>query len=184
METLQLVYLGMLIAGGIFLLISIFGGDIDSDIDIDLGDADFDISNVETETESVSVFSMRTLATFLLGAGIAGWTAFNSGAAIGWQIFWGFFAGIFIAFLYYLVMKGLYALQGSSTPSAVELIGKEGVVTIPTTSTGVAQIRLATKNGNVEYTCKEINGKTLKQNDTVKVTSTSMGVGTLSVEKI
>lgn len=184
METLQLIYLAMLITGGIFLLISIFGGDVDSDINIDIGDPDFDISNVETEAESVSVFSMRTLATFLLGAGVAGWTAFGSGAGIGMQIFWAFFAGIVIAFLYFLVMKGLYSLQGSSTPSAAELIGKEGVITIPTTSTGVAQVRLATKNGNVEYICKEINGKKLAQNDIVKVTSTSMGVGTLSVEKV
>lgn len=181
METLQLIYIAMCFAGGVFLLISIFGGDLDSDFDLDLGDGDFDAA---TDSESVSVFSFRTIATFLLGAGIGGWSAFGAGAVIGWQIFWAFFAGLVIAALYFLVMKGLYSLQGSSTPSASELIGKEGVITIPTTSTGVAQVRIATKNGNVEYTCKEVNKKDLKQNDTVKITSSSMGIGTLSVEKV
>ena len=174
METLQIIYLVLSLVGGLFLVISIFGGDVDADIDLDVGNVDFDISDAESPAESVTIFSLRTLATFLLGAGIAGWTSFNNGAPLGWQIFWGFFAGALIAFLYYLVMRGLYSLQGSSTPSASELIGKQGIITIPTTSTGVAQVRLATKNGNVEYTCKEVKGKKLDQNDVVKVTSASM----------
>lgn len=186
METLQIIYLAMAVVGGIFLALSIFGGDVDGDLslDLDIGDPDFDVSSAESGTDSVSVFSIRTAATFLLGAGLAGWTSFNQGAGLGWQIFWGVIVGVIIAGLYYLVMKGLYAMQGNSTPSAAELMGKEGIITIPTTTTGVAQVRLATKNGNVEYTCKEINKKNLKQNDSVKVTSVTMGIGTLGVQKI
>jgi membrane protein implicated in regulation of membrane protease activity len=184
METLQIIYLILALVGGLFLVISIFGGDADADIDLDVGNVDFDISDAESPSESVTIFSLRTLATFLLGAGIAGWTSFNNGAPLGWQIFWGFFTGAIIAFLYYLVMRGLYSLQGSSTPTASELIGKQGIITIPTTTTGVAQVRISTKNGNVEFTCKEKDNKILKQNDTVKITSTKMGLGTLGVEKI
>ena len=183
METLQIVYIGMFVVGAIFLLISIFGGDTDG-IDLDVGDVDFDIADAESPTDSVSLFSIRTLATFLVGAALGGWTAFRNGSEIGGQIFWAFFIGLIIAGLYYLVFRGMYAMQGSSTPSAAELIGKEGNITIPTTSTGIAQVRVATKNGLVEYQCKEINGKKLKQNDTVRVTSTTLGIGTLGVEKV
>ena len=184
MEKLQILYIILAIVGAFFLVLSIFGGDGDVEVDLDVGDIDFDISDAESPSDSISVFSIRTLATFLLGFGIAGWTVMNGGGGIGAQILAGFGAGLFISFLYFLVMKFMYSMQGSSMVSMANLVGKEGIITIPTTNTGVAQVKVSTEAGFKEYTCKEVKDRKLKHNEKVKITSGSIGLGTLEVEKV
>lgn len=104
METLQIIYTAFAVVGGLFLLLSLFstdeGIDIDLNIDIEIEEPDFDISD--------RVFSLRTISIFLLGGGVAGWTAFNAGATLGMQIFWAFITGILIAAIYYFVIQRLY----------------------------------------------------------------------------
>jgi hypothetical protein len=103
---------------------------------------------------------------------------------VGWQIIAGFGAGLFISFLYFLVMRFMYSMQGSSMVSMANLVGKEGIITIPTTNTGVAQVKVSTEAGFKEYTCKEVKDRKLAHNETVKITSGSIGLGTLQVEKV
>ena len=184
MENLQVLYIILAAVGAFFLVLSIFGGDADAEVDLDVGDVDFDISDAESPSESVSVFSIRTLATFLLGFGIAGWSVMRGDGGIAAQILAGFGTGLVISFLYYLVMKFLYGMQGSSMATAASIIGKQGVITIPTTKTGIAQVKVKTVAGYSEYTCKEATGKKLTQNETVKITSVEAGMGSLTVEKV
>lgn len=183
MEPLQIMYIIMFGVGFLFLMLSIFGGDVDGDIDLDISDGDLDISDAESGADSPSLISIRTLATLLLGFGGAGWVVMRSGGGTGSQILWGFIVGLVITGLYFLAMKGFYAMQGDSMISAASLIGKEANVTIPTTSTGVVQVKVSTNSGMKEYTAKEKNGKKLGMNDTVKITSVPMGSGILTVEK-
>ena len=182
MEPLQIAYIIMFGVGFIFLMLSIFGGG-DAELDLDVGNAEFDISDAESPTDSPSLISIRTLATLLLGFGAAGWVVIRSGGGIGSQILWGFVAGLVISFLYYIAMKGFYAMQGNSMVSAASLVGKEASVNIPTTSTGIVQVKVSTNSGMKEYTAKEKNGKKLEMNETVKITSVPMGSGILTVEK-
>jgi len=183
MESLQILYIVLAAVGMLFLMISIFTGG-EADLDLNVGDADFDVSDAESGSDSVAIFSIRTLSTFLLGFGIAGWTVMRGDGGVFAQLLAGFGAGLAISFLYFLVMKGMYAMQGSSMATTKDLIGKQGTITIPTTKTGIAQVRLATVSGNSEYTCKEVKGRKLKQNDTVTVITADMGIGTLVVEKV
>lgn len=184
MEKLQILYIILAIVGAFFLVLSIFGGDGDVEVDLDVGDVDFDISDAESPSDSVSVFSIRTLATFLLGFGIAGWSVMRGDGGVAWQIVAGFGTGLVISFLYFLVMRFLYGMQGSSMVSVASLVGKEGIITIPTTTTGVAQVKVSTESGFKEYTCKEVKDRKLAHNETVKITSGSIGLGTLQVEKV
>ena len=182
MESLQILYIILAGVGAFFLLFSIFAGG-DAEIDLDVGDIDFDISDAEAGADSASVFSLRTLATFLLGFGLAGWIAFRGEHGIGIQIISGFTTGLLISFLYFLVMKLMYGMQGSSIVSSRTLIGKQGIINIPTTSIGIAQLKVTTHSGFQEYSCKEKNDTKLKQNDLVNIIS-DLGGGTLLVEKV
>jgi len=184
MEPLQILYIVLAAVGTVLLLISLFGMDAEMDVDLDVGNPDFDISDVESGETSVSLFSLRTLATFILAFGIAGWSVLRGDGAVVWQIFAGFGAGLVVSFLYYSVMKFLYSMQGNSMTTAASLIGKAGTITIPTTSTGVAQVRVETLSGLSEFTCKEKTGKKLHKNDTVKITSVETGMQSITVEKV
>jgi len=181
MEKLQILYILLAAVGAFVLVLSIFGGEADAEIDIG---GDFDISDAESPSDSVSVFSLRTLATFMLGFGMAGWSVMKGDGGITAQILAGFGAGLVISFLYYLVMRFFFSMQGSSMPTAKAIMGKQGIVAIPTTSTGVAQIKVKTVTGYSDYTCKEVNGKKLAQNDIVKITSVENGMAVIIVEKI
>ena len=184
MEKLQILYIVLAAVGAVLLLLSIFGGDAEAEIDLDIGDPDFDISDVESGTDSVSLFSIRTLATFILGFGVAGWSVIRLDGGVTWQILAGLVAGTIIAFLYFIVMKFLYSMQGNSMATAASLIGKEGTITIPTTTTGVAQVRINTVSGLSEFTCKEKSGKKLRKNQSVKILSVDAGMQSITVEKV
>ena len=178
MTNLQIMYIIFSGVGAFFLLISMFGGDVDGDIDI----GDGDISDGDSGTESTSVFSIRTIATFLLGFGVAGWLAIRGGYGVTGQLISGFITGLIITSLYFLVMKFIYSMQGSSMVSSSNMIGKKGIINIPTTNTGIAQFKISTGSGFHEYSCKEENDIKLKQNDTIEIIS-DLGGGTLLVKK-
>lgn len=178
MET-QILYFIFAGIGIIFLLLSMFGGDFHSDINFEIGH-DFDISNAEVSSDSPKIFSIRSIATFLLAFGIAGLLCVYMHKGIAVQLISGFISGGIVTFLYFLVMKLMYSMQGDSGIETSSLIGKQAVVTTPTTSTGILQVKVLSENGN-EYTAREINGKILKQNETVKILAFSSGI--LTVEK-
>jgi len=182
MEPLNIMYLAFTFVGIVFLLLSIFGGG-DAEVDLDVGDVDFDVSDAEVGSDSVSVFSIRTLATFLLAFGIAGWSVVRGGGGLTAQLLSGFGAGVVVSFLYYLVMRFMYSMQGTSMVSAQSLIGGVGTISIPTTESGKGQVRVATNTGSTEYSCVELGGKKLKQNEQVNIVGL-IDAGTLMVEKI
>jgi membrane protein implicated in regulation of membrane protease activity len=178
----QTLYLIMALAGMVILVLSIFGGDADG-LDLEVGDVDFDISDAEVGNDSVSLFSIRTLSTFLLGFGIAGWLTVKGEYTLTVQLITGFLSAFLITLLYFFVMKGMYSMQGSSMVSSIDMIGKRGVINVPTTSTGIAQMKINTNAGFHEYTVKEHENKKLNQNDLVEVIS-DLGGGNLLVKKI
>ena len=181
MGTMQILYIALFFVGAILLLVSILGGDVDGGVELDVGDPDFDVSSAEVGADSPSVFSFRTISVFLLGFGAAGWVVLRNGGSVTSQILWSLAVGLVFGALYFLVMKFMYSMQGSSTTSVSSAVGKTGIVIVPTTSTGIAQVKVKTDVGMSEYVCKEKDGKELHENDTVKVVSSSAGV--LVVEK-
>lgn len=182
MSGIEIMYLVFVLIGVVFLGISLISGGADLDLNLEVGDPDFDISDAEVVTDSPSVFSMRTISTFLLAFGIAGIVTVYNGGGLGAQISAGFIAGFTTAAFYFFVMKGMYSMQGSSNVDSSNMVGSIGTVTTPTTDTGICQVRVNSHVGAHEYTCREVNNKKLKQNQSVKVIQ-AFG-GTLTVESI
>ena len=180
MEYLNYVWIAMAAVGAIFLVLSIFGGDTDGIGDLD---GDFDISDTDVSVDSPSVFSIKFLATFFLAFGIADVVVFynGDGSNVWTQILWGVVSGGIVTVLYFFAMKFMYSQQGSSMSTAQSLIGKIAIVSIPTTDLGKGQVRIPTNTGNTEYSCVELSGKKLKQNQTVEVVSV-VDAGTLLVK--
>lgn len=173
MTALQIMYVTLSGIGALLLLLSIIG--IGDDLDLDVGDPEFDISDAEVSVDSPSVFSFRTLSTFLLTFGIAGMVSYHNGAGLSVQLISGFVVSLVVTFLYFLLMKGMYNMQGDSSVSSSQLIGKEAIVTTPSTSTGLIQVKFLSGT-NEEYTARETNSKKLKLNDKVKILSSNSGL--------
>lgn len=177
MSTLEIMYAVMAGIGAVFLVLSLIG--LDTEVELDIGETDFDISDAEVGVDSPGYFSMKTMATFLVAFGVAAYITISKGGGIPAQIGFGFLSGLGVSFLYFLVMKGMYAMQGDSSVSGNQLIDKVAIVTTPSVGTGICQIRFMAGTVNEEYTAREVNGVKLKQNDQVKVVANSGGMLTV-----
>lgn len=179
MSGLEIMYAVMTGIGAVILVLSLIG--LDTEVELDIGEANFDISDAEVGVDSPGYFSMKTMASFLVAFGIAAYITISKGGGIPLQILAGFGSGLMVSGLYFLVMKGMYAMQGDSSVSVETLIGKEAIVTTPTVGSGILQVRFMAGVVNEEYTAREVNNVKLIQNEKVKVLSVSGGI--LTVEK-
>lgn len=177
MSTIQIIYLVLGALGAIFLTLSIIG--MDGDVEVDIGDADVELSDAGVGVDSPSLISMRTIATFLLLFGIIGYLCDYMGYGTFIQLLISTGAGFGTALLYGLVMKGMYAMQGDSSVSSTTLIGKTVIVTTPTVSSGICQVKFMEVGVNDEYTAREIDNIKLKQHDTAIVKFSNGGILTI-----
>lgn len=166
-------YYVFLALGAVVLLITLFGGDAELDlgtpeldVDIDI-DVDPDAGNVD----EVSVFSMRTMAAAIMSFGIGGLIMLYNGYGVMGQVIVGIISGLGVGTLTYQLTKWLYSFQATSNVSLTSMIGKTGIITIGTTDTGKAQVKIDTSMGPREYLCKEVNNKKLTISDSVKIAS-------------
>ena len=163
------IYLGFLIIGALGLLSSLIFGEFshDGDIGHDLsGDAHGDSG----DADSPKLFSLRAIFAFLMAFAIGGGAMYLSDKSLGAQVIVGFLSGGGTAVLVYYFMKFLYSFQGNSNVDSNTFIGEIGTVTIPTTSTGLCQVKLNTQGANDSFMAQEENSKPLKQHDAVKIT--------------
>ena len=163
------LYIIFTLIGAAVLLFSLFGGDHHLEISSDAHDLQMDEHG--SDNDSPKVLSLRTIASFLLAFGVAGIICLYLGKGIGAQMFWGFLSGFLTVALVYSIMKLFYSQQGYSTFNLTELIGANCVVTVGTTSSGIASVRVLTPDGAREYTCREISGEKLERNDVVIIKS-------------
>lgn len=182
MTGFEIMYAAMAGIGAVFLILSLIG--LDGEVDIEIGEADFDISDAEVGVDSPGYFSMKTMATFLVCFGVAAYVTTFKGMGIPMQLVNGFLAGLVVSFLYFLVMKGMYAMQGDSSVSGATMLGKTAIVTTPTVGSGIAQVKFTSGGLNEEYTAREMNNVKLKINETVKVVSSNGGVLMVVKQKI
>jgi len=162
------LYLIFLAFGALGLLSSMIFGDIDADADLDMdagGDTD------SGDADGPRILSLRVIFAFLLAFGIGAGAVFLSKGTVGLQLAVGFGSGLLTAVGTFYLMKFLYSLQGNSNVNSDSFIGKTGVVTIETTSTGLCQVKLNSQGGDQLIMAREINGKKLKQHNTVEITS-------------
>lgn len=161
------MYLTFAIIGGILLVITIFTGG--EELDLDVGDPDFDIASAEVGSEAPSVVSLKTISTFLLAFGLGAMVAIHTDKSIVVQLLAGFSSGIVTGFLYYLVMRLMYGQQGSSMIQE-SIIGKVGMIEIPSSSPGgLSQMKINVQGSSQEYMCKSNEDLMLKKGSLVEV---------------
>jgi membrane protein implicated in regulation of membrane protease activity len=169
MFTIGHLYLIFLIIGALGLLSSLIFGDVDADGDLDMhgdiggGDAD------HGDSDGPKILSLRVIFAFLLAFGIGGGSMYLFGNGLGIQLLVGFLAGIATGAMTFFMMRFLYSFQGNSNIDSNDLIGLTGIITIPTTKTGLAQVKVDSNGADNQFMAQETAGNILKQHDTVKV---------------
>ena len=167
------IYFVFLLVGVVGLLSSlIFGGD---ELDGDLADG-MDAGDVADG--SPKVFSLRVIFAFLLAFGIGGGAMFYSDYSIAAQIIVGFLAGVATGAFTWWMFKVLYKMQGASNVNSDDFIGMNGSISIGTSQSGKAKVRINSTSGPIEFMCKEANDKKLKNGDSVAI---SGKIGTLLI---
>jgi len=135
------------------------------------GDAEFDGDGEGgTIEDTPKIFSLRIVFTFMLTFAMGAFSMYYSGKEIWVQLLSGFGFALVAASLSWYVMKLLYGQQGNSMADTSQMIGKKGIVTIMTTNSGKAKVRIEMPAGPIELLCKEQDGKKLSVTDSIAVT--------------
>lgn len=183
MFSLVTLYWSLGLLGALYLLSSLVGGDA-FDVDLDSTDLDMDSDlDVDDADDSPKVFSLRLMFGGFLGFAIGGGMSYYNGWSLSTQMIVGSLTAIFFGYLAYLLAKMMYNMQGDSSVSMEDVVGKVGIITVRTANTGKAMIKVPTPNGAQEFLCISKDGRIkLNVGETAKVQSR---IGTeLMVERI
>lgn len=165
----------IIVAGG-FLL----GHDHDFDhgFDHDLGDASHE-AGVDSHGV-IGIFSMRVIATFIMGFGAAGAVALHYGAGYPIASLIGIAAGMVLAALMYGIMLLFIEQQASSVTPTDSLVGCTGTVTVPIDKDSMGEIGVSLGGEYHTFTARA-HGGTLGKGSTVRIVGVSGSV--LTVDK-
>ncbi len=146
METLQIIYLLMVVVPTVLLAFMLFLGlDSGADIDADIG-ADFDVDidgglEIGDFADGPGIISLRLIMAFIIGFGLGGFLSL----AYGWIIpHWicGIIGGLAIYYLVYLLLRLLYKQQASTQINHLSLEGRKASVSIAIKSGKVGEIKV------------------------------------------
>lgn len=124
--------------GFVLLMVSMFSGhDGDLSVDHDVGHPDVD--------DSISIFSFRTIMTFMTAFGGIGWLCLYFEKSMLFSSFAGGVAGLVFGFVAWWITNFAMKQQVSSLLNGRDLIGKNAVVhtTIPRGGVGEVQVEFA-----------------------------------------
>ncbi len=161
------------IAIGSFILIAgsfIFGHDHDHDhIDIGHGGDGHDLGHDMEPT--ISVFSLKVIATFIMGFGAAGAIARQYGADYLVASLIGLGTGFILSLLMYLMLNVIYRQQSSSLVQTASAVGKTGIVQTSIACDGCGEVSLNIAGQYMPYLAKSARGTEIPKGRTVKVVS-------------
>lgn len=153
-----LAFAGFLVVAGAF----IFGHDNDIDHDVD-HDAGYEVGG------TLSFFSVRVLATFVMGFGAAGAIARYYHASYPVSSLVGIGAGIVLSALMYLVILLFVRQQASSVISAQSLIGRVGNVTVPIDKAELGEVGMSVGGEYKVYSARSRDQNSIQKGRRVKV---------------
>jgi hypothetical protein len=167
--TIAQLYILFLVIGALGLLSSLIFGEMHHDMDFH-SDVHMDLGHDAGHADSPKLFSLRVIFSFLMAFAIGGGALYLSGKPIGPQIIVGLIAGCGTGIGVWALMKAIYGFQGNSNIDSDNFIGKNAFVSIGTTNTGLAQVKLDTQGGDQLFMAQEANSKKLEKNEVVKIT--------------
>ena len=162
-----------LVVAGSFL----FGHD---DAGADHGDVGHDVDAGDSEP-TISVFSMKVMATMLMGFGAAGAIATNYGADYVVASLIGLLSGCVLAGLMYLVLLLFFKQQASSLIPTEAAVGCRGAVTVSIGDGTPGEIGLSVEGQYRTFLATSQDGKAIPKGQTVRVVK--MLGGQLVVER-
>jgi membrane protein implicated in regulation of membrane protease activity len=165
----MLIFLAISLAA--FLLVTgsfLFGHD--HDVGHDHGDLGHDLG---TDAEpTISVFSLKTLGTLLMGFGAAGAIAIHFGARYFTASLAGLFCGLSLSALMYAVLSLFSRQQASSLIDTNSAVGGEGTVTTTIAENGLGEVSLCVAGQYVTYSASSTDGRLIPKGRTVRVIRT------------
>lgn len=159
------VFIAIAAAGFILLLGgSVFGHDHDHDTHVDHEHDD----GVGADEPTVSIFSIKVLATFIMGFGAGGAIAanYNAGPLAATGV--GFGTGVILALLMYVVMRLIYSQQATSLVATESIKGKTGTVTVAIGKDAVGEVTVT----NRQYLARSSDGTPIERGRQVSVVDT------------
>jgi len=170
----MLVFLTLALAGFVLLVFGwIFGHDHDfgHDFSHDFG---HDMGHDVDQEGTISIFSLRVLATFVMGFGAAGFVCVwkyktnNLAASIAGSGF-----GFAIATLMYSFMRILTKQQGTSSFPLSSLVGSEGIMIVAIDPDETGQVGITFKGQYDTYLAVAKSGKAIHKGKSVRVVAVS-----------
>lgn len=160
--------------GFVLFIFSLFSG-LDHDIDHD-GSIGGDISSDDLgHVDGASLFSYRTIVTFMATFGASGAIAQYSGLGFMPSAIVGVFSGVLFALFAWWLMNVAFKQQASSLVTSADLIGKTGIVNVPMLGGNLGEVSLEVKGQRKAYQAKSKDGLDIKENASVKIVA-DMGV--------
>src|SRR5437764_2930518 len=129
-------------AAGLILLLggSVFGHDHDHDAHVD-----HDHDGEGADEPAVSIFSIKVLATFVMGFGAGGAIAANYAAGPLAATGVGFATGVVLALLMYAVLRVIYSQQATSLVATESIKGKTGTVTVAIGNNAIGEVTVTNR---------------------------------------
>jgi len=163
----------IIVAGGF-----LFGHDHDFDHGFD-GDASHE-AGVDSHGV-IGIFSMRVIATFIMGFGAAGAVALYYGAGYPIASVIGVAAGMVLAALMYGIMLLFIEQQASSVTPTDSLLGCTGTVTVPIDKDCMGEIGVSLGGEYHTFTARAQNCGPLGKGSAVRIVAVSGSI--LTVDK-
>jgi membrane protein implicated in regulation of membrane protease activity len=163
----------IIVAGGF-----LFGHDHDFDhgMDYDAGhEAGVDSHGV------IGIFSMRVIATFIMGFGAAGAVALYYGTGYPIASLIGVAVGMVLAALMYGIMLLFIEQQASSVTATDGLVGCTGTVTVPIDKDGMGEVGVSVGGEYHTFTARAHDGGPLGKGSAVRITGMTGSI--LTVDK-
>jgi membrane protein implicated in regulation of membrane protease activity len=184
-DTLNCIYSTLLFIGvGYAIFIVITGGvtdidmpDVDIDIpgaDISIGGADIPAGGLDAPDITVSPISPITIASFITtfgGIGIISIQLFNVRPEM--SLVFATVGGLAAAGLVYaFVSQFLVRSQGSTVVRRGEIVGLQGVVTVPIGETTMGQVSYVAKSGRMKSMARSVDGSAIPRGQFVRIVRT------------
>jgi hypothetical protein len=154
MFSLQTLYVGAALVGGILLLVQVamsllgFGGDADADIG-GAGDA----ADAADADAGFSGFSFRTVVAFLTFFGIGGWAALDVGLGSWMSVGVGLLSGSIAFWIVGALLSQTHRLASSGTVDIKNAVGVQARVylTVPPERTDAGSVTVKVQGRSMQY---------------------------------
>jgi|SRR3989344_2956384 len=164
------IVIGLL--GVCFFVASLLFGDHD----VGGHDHDFGHDHDASDSHGASIFSVFTIAWFMIGFGGAGAIARLNELSLPISNVFGILAGAVCWGLAFSVMHILYKQQGDSTVTLKKLSNITATVSIAIPASGIGKISCSVAGGLDEFMARSMNGQELPVGTAVMVTADSGGI--------